>query len=157
MRGDEEWQREQQRSLTEGRRGMVCEAQQDDDETDIQIVHITIGPREFIGEMDMWKVACLYGDSGELRLQNAVMVLYKDVGVEGEKVKTLLLNLQEKLRYTGEVIIYPGEAHTVVLMPLDEKGQLYKDYKNLFSNIIQPTGANVIPGPRTIPPYPHGN
>ena len=143
---------EHQEHIAAGLRGIDTDTQEEHDETDIQIVHVTVGPREFIGELDM-----LLSYREELRLQNAVMVLYQDVGVEGQKVKTLLLNLQEKLRYTGEVIIYPGEAHMVLLMPLDEKGQLYKDYKNLFNTIIQPTVDNILPVPGTIPRFPHGN
>ena len=123
-----------------------------DNETDIQIVHLTIGPREYIGEMDM---SCYCGD--ELRLHNAVMVLYQDVGVEGKKVKTLLINLQDKFRYTGEVILYPGEAVMMLIMPLDEKGGLYKDYKRAVSCIIQPKGSNIIPGPGVKPSFPFGN
>lgn len=138
-----------------GGTGIDREPQQDDDATDIQIVHVTVGPREFIGEMDM----LIYPNypNGELRLHNAVMVLYQDVGEEGKKVKTLLLNLQEKFRYTGEVILYPGEANMVLIMPLDEKGGLYKDYKKVFSVIIEPKGDNIIPRPGAKLPFPFGN
>lgn len=83
-----------------GLRGLDnIEPQQDDDETDIRIVHVTVGPREFIGEMDM----LMYPNypNGELRLHNAVMVLYQNVGVEGEKVKTLP-------QPSGEVSIHRG-------------------------------------------------
>lgn len=130
--------------------------QEDNEETDIQIVHITLGPREFIGEMDIFKLwKTRLSPHSPFRLQNAAMVLYKDVS-EG-KVQTLLLNLQEKLRYTGEVIVYPGEANSVLIMPLDNKGQLYKDYKSLFSTIIQPKATNIIPGPGAKSPFPYGN
>lgn len=137
----------------------VEEKDQDNEPTDIQVVHIAVGPREYVAEMDM---LLAYPDGGEIRLQNAVLVHYQDIPIkEGEKkTKTirLLLNLQETHQYTGEVIIWPGQI-LVFITPLDEKGNLYKEYSKIFSVIIEPPGSKLIPGPGggMIPPFPHGN
>lgn len=45
----------------------------------------------------------------------------------------------------------------VLIMPLDEKGGLHKDYKKVFSVIIEPKGDNIIPGPGAKLPFPFGN
>jgi len=143
---------------------MKREAEEDNIETDMQVVHVATGHREYIGQMDM---LLTYPDGGEIRLSNAVLVRYQEVPIEGEiktkegekKTKTVrfLLNLQETHQYTGEVIIWPQE--TIFITPLDEKGNLYKEYSKIFSVIIEAPMGKFIPGPGggMIPPFPHGN
>lgn len=110
------------------------------------LVHICVGNYEYVGKLegDKWKKE----NKGTLKLFQAAKVMYFQKGMESadRNIQMQMVSMQAKTQYLGDIYI---SGNPIIIIPMDERGDMARGYKQMHSNIILPNEKIEMPN---VPP-----